>query len=117
MKKLTAIAVTAGISCAGILLSIPVSAQDVIQRGRCDFAMPGFTDVTKEERFMRIDRNSNGYIDRKEMVECLWPGDFMAGPGSHRWGEVVKLAEENIKTYDKDGDERISKAEAMEPVG
>jgi hypothetical protein len=112
MVRLTSAAAIAAVLAIGMAASGPAQAQ-VIQRGQCQFG--DMLVETQKERFMRIDRNENGFIDRKEMVHCLWRGDFIRRGDQAKWGMVADLAEEYIDKYDADDDGRLTMEEVVEP--
>nr|AAP06488.1 similar to 16 kDa calcium-binding protein (EGG antigen SME16 in Schistosoma mansoni [Schistosoma japonicum] len=55
-----------------------------------------------EQEFKSIDKNSDGYLTKSEIIKCL-----------ERFGFKKNKAEEVIKLYDENKDNKISKEEFM----
>ena len=107
MTRITSFVMGAALVAIGASVVTTASAQEMIRRS-CDFDNLGL--IGAEERFQRIDTNNSGYIDRRELMTCMWPADF-TGREHHRWGEVVSLAEQTINKYDENEDGLIGKSE------
>lgn len=69
-------------------------------------------ELPNRQAMEKFDKNGDGVITREEVATTVKPGPGMAGPGKPLQGKGAGQYEAMIKAADKDGDGRITKAEA-----
>lgn len=93
-------------------LSMPLTAQaqavfDLVDTDGDGFVSRAELDAARMERFLSLDRNKDGVVDRSEM---------MVGPGQGRKGYTAEETQAVLSSYDHDGDGLITKEEVEEAI-